>query len=65
MEWFLVEVCSSSWHAAHDRGVPTAASCAELASRYPEISEPIWSWSNRSEEMIGGVDAGSVEVLRQ
>ena len=64
MEWFLAEVCSPAWHAPHDRGVSTAASCAELASRHPELSELIWAWSSRSEEMIGGVDAGSVEVLR-
>jgi 2-haloacid dehalogenase len=64
MEWFLAEVCSPAWHAAHDRGVPIAASCAELASRHPELSELIWAWSSRSEEMIGGVDAGSAEVLR-
>ena len=63
MEWFLAEVCSPAWHAPHDRGVSTAASCAELASRHPELSELIWAWSSRSEEMIGGVDAGSVEVL--
>ena len=41
-----------------------AALCAELASRHPELSELIWAWSSRSEEMIGGVDAGSVEILR-
>jgi 2-haloacid dehalogenase len=64
MEWFLAEVCSPAWHAPHDRGVSTAASCAELATRHPELSELIWAWSSRSEEMIGGVDAGSVEVLR-
>jgi 2-haloacid dehalogenase len=64
MEWFLAEVCSPSWHAPHDPGVPTAASCAELASRHPEFSELIWAWSNRSEDMIGGVDLGSVDVLR-
>jgi 2-haloacid dehalogenase len=65
MERFLEEVCSPSWHAPHDRGVSTAASCAELARRYPEVSELIWAWSRRSEEMIGGVNAGSVEVLRE
>ena len=63
MERFLEEVCSPSWHAPHDRGVSTAATCAELACRYPEFSELIWAWSTRSEEMIGAVDAGSVEVL--
>ena len=64
MELFLAEICSPAWHAPHDRGVSTAASCTELASRHPQYSELIWAWSTRSEEMIGGVDAGSVEVLR-
>ncbi len=64
LELFLSEVCSPAWHAPHDRGESTAASCAQLASRHPELTELIWAWSSRSEEMIGGVDAGSVEVLR-
>jgi len=64
MERFLAEVCSPAWHAPHDQGVSTEASCAELASKYPQMAELIWAWSRRSEEMIGGVDAGSVEVLR-
>jgi 2-haloacid dehalogenase len=64
MERFLEEICSPAWHAPHDRGVSTAATCAELARSYPELSSLIWAWSRRSEEMIGGVDAGSVEVLR-
>lgn len=64
MEWFLAEICSPAWHAPHDRGVSTPASCAQLASMHPELAEFIWAWSKRSEEMIGGVDAGSVEVLR-
>ena len=41
MEWFLAEVCSPEWHSPHDRGVPTAASCLELSSRHPELSELI------------------------
>jgi 2-haloacid dehalogenase len=64
MERFLAEVCSPVWHAPHDRGVSAAASCAELASRYPQFAEQIEAWSSRSEEMIGGVVAGTVEVLR-
>lgn len=64
MEMFLAEICSPAWHAPHDRGVSTVASCAELASSYPQFSELIWAWSTRSEEMIGGVDAGSVKILR-
>jgi 2-haloacid dehalogenase len=64
MERFLAEVCTPAWHAPHDRGVPTAESCAELASAHPELSDLIWAWSTRSEEMVAGADAGSVEVLR-
>ena len=64
MESFLTEICSPAWHSPHDRGVSTAASCAELASRHPQLSDLIWAWSSRSEEMIGGVDTGSVDVLR-
>lgn len=64
MELFLTEICSPAWHAPHDRGVSTAASCAELAAEHPQFAELIWAWSTRSDEMIGGVDAGSVEVLR-
>jgi 2-haloacid dehalogenase len=64
MELFLTEICSPAWHAPHDRGVSTAASCAELASRHPQFSDLISAWSRRSEEMIGDVDAGSVQVLR-
>jgi 2-haloacid dehalogenase len=65
MEWFLAEVCSPAWHAPHDRGVSTASSCADLAASHPELSELIWAWARRSEEMIDGVDAGSEEVLRE
>ncbi|HWF15940.1 MAG TPA: HAD family phosphatase [Acidimicrobiales bacterium] len=64
MERFLEQVCSPSWHAPHDRGVSTPESCTELAGKYPELFELIWAWSTRSEEMIGSVDAESVEVLR-
>jgi 2-haloacid dehalogenase len=64
MERFLSEVCTPEWHAAHDLGVPTAASCAELALRHPQFADQIAAWSIRSEEMIGGVFAGTVEVLQ-
>ncbi len=64
MERFLGEICSPAWHAAHDRGVPTAASCTQLASQHPEFSVQIEAWSSRSEEMIGGALAGTVDVLR-
>ncbi len=63
MERFLGELCTPDWHAPHDVGVPAAASCKALASRHPDRADLIWAWSERSEEMIGGVFAESVEIL--
>ncbi len=65
MERFLADVCTLEWHAAHDLGVPYERSCAALAERHPEQADLIWAWGRRSEEMIGGVVAGSVEILRE
>jgi 2-haloacid dehalogenase len=63
MERFLGEICTLEWHAAHDRGVPMAESCAALAAAHPEYAELINAWSERSEEMIAGPIRGSVEIL--
>jgi 2-haloacid dehalogenase len=65
MEWFLGEVCTLEWHAAHDRGVPMAESCAALAAARPEYAELINAWAERSEEMIAGPIHGSVEILAE
>jgi 2-haloacid dehalogenase len=64
MEKFLAEVCSPEWHDPHDRGEPTATSCAELALRHPEWADLIEAWAERSEEMVAGVIPESVAVLR-
>ena len=63
VEHFLSTVCTPEWHEPHDRGVPTAASCAELAVRHPDSSDLILAWAERGEEMVGGVIAGSIDVL--
>jgi 2-haloacid dehalogenase len=64
MDQFLGEVCTTGWHDPHDRGEPTAKSCAELATRYPEWSDLIRAWAERSEDMVAGPIRESVEVLR-
>jgi 2-haloacid dehalogenase len=64
MNRFLFEVCTLEWHAAHDRGEPVEQSCARLAARYPDSADLIWAWAHRSEEMIAGPIAGTVEILR-
>jgi 2-haloacid dehalogenase len=65
MNRFLDEVCTLSWHDAHDRGKPAELSCAELAALHPEQSEFIWAWTRRSEEMIAGPIPESVELLHE
>jgi 2-haloacid dehalogenase len=65
MEWFLAEICTLEWHAAHDRGVPAADSCAALAATHPEYAELINAWGERSEEMIAGPIPGSVAILEE
>ncbi len=64
MNRFLTEVCTLEWHDAHDRGVPVERSCAELAAAHPEHAELIRAWGRRSEEMIAGPIAGTVNLLR-
>jgi 2-haloacid dehalogenase len=65
MEMFLRDVCTMEWHAAHDRGVPLAQSCAALAASHPEHAELIRAWGERSEEMIAGPIQGTVEILEE
>jgi 2-haloacid dehalogenase len=63
MERFLAEVCTPEWHAPHDRGVSTVESCADLATRHPELADRIWAWANRSEEMVAGEIPGTADVV--
>jgi 2-haloacid dehalogenase len=65
MERFLAEVCTLEWHAAHDRGIPMAESCAALAIAQPECADLINAWCARSEEMIAGPIEGTVEILKE
>ncbi|HEX5193884.1 MAG TPA: HAD family phosphatase [Solirubrobacteraceae bacterium] len=63
MEAFLHDVCTMQWHAAHDRGVPFAQSCAALAAVHPQQAELIQAWGTRSEEMVAGQIDGTVQIL--
>jgi len=63
MERFLAEVCTESWHQRHDAGVDHVASCRALAAHHPEQADLILAWSERSEEMVGGVFEDMVALL--
>jgi 2-haloacid dehalogenase len=65
MEDFLARICTLEWHAAHDRGVPFAQSCAALAAIHPEHAALIHAWGERSEEMIAGEIEGTVAILKE
>jgi 2-haloacid dehalogenase len=65
MERFLTEVCSREWHEDNDRGVRYAESCAALAARFPNYASEIHMWGERTEEMIVGTIAGTVEILAE
>jgi 2-haloacid dehalogenase len=65
MEWFLEHICTATWHMAHDQGSPMAPSCAELARHHPEWAVEITAWSDRSEEMVGGIMDDAISVLAE
>ncbi|HET9103853.1 MAG TPA: HAD family phosphatase [Solirubrobacteraceae bacterium] len=66
MERFLAEVCTLDWHVANDLGGrPVRENCAELARRHPEHAEAIIAWGERSEDMVGGVIEGTVQILAE
>jgi 2-haloacid dehalogenase len=65
MEAFLTRICTMEWHAAHDRGVPFAESCAALAAAHPDHAALIHAWGERSEEMLAGQIDGSVVILEE
>ena len=65
MEWFLAEVCSPAWQFPTTGASRPWRHVPSSSPAVPKFSELIWAWSTRSEEMIGGVDAGSVEILRE
>ncbi len=63
-DWFLSEVCTLEWHAAHDRGVGYAENARPLLERHPERAAAIRAWSERGEEMERGEIPAGVAALR-
>lgn len=63
MEHFLTNVCTPAWHAEQDLGRSVVEACTALAAQHPEHAPFVLAWAERSEEMIGGVIAGSVALL--
>jgi 2-haloacid dehalogenase len=64
-EYFLGSICTPSWHRAHDLGADTQESCRELARLHPDYADLIMAWSERSEDMIGGVLDDTAGILAE
>ena len=65
MERFLSEVCTPEWHAQHDLGVSYEDTIPALVAAHPEWADEIRAWSERFDEMYGGVFDGTVDLLRE
>jgi FMN phosphatase YigB (HAD superfamily) len=53
-DWFLANVCTMRWHAAHDAGVSFAQNRVPLLARFPEHEAAIVAWEARWWEMFSG-----------
>lgn len=53
-DWFLANVCTPSWHARHDAGVPFAENRLPLIAQYPDFEPAIVAWRERWWEMFAG-----------
>lgn len=64
-EWFLDNICNSSWNLQMDGGKPFAVGIAELQAQYPEWREAIAIYHSRWIEMIRGEVDGTAAVVRR
>lgn len=62
-ERFLTEVCNHDWNIQMDAGRPWADGIAELVERHPEQAHLIRAYRERWEEMLGGPNPGTVDIL--
>jgi 2-haloacid dehalogenase len=63
MEYFLANVCTSSWNSQQDAGRTFAEGCATLKLLYPNHAAYIDAWFLRHDEMLAGHIPGTVEIL--
>jgi len=61
-EWFLNNVCTLSWHKAHDLGTPFTENADRLVAEFPDHEALIRAWGDRWLETIGGRIDGSIAL---
>ena len=65
MEWFLENICTSSWNAEQDAGRPFEEAVRLLVEEHPDHEQHIRAYQERWDEMLGGVIEGTREVLSE
>lgn len=65
MERFLAEVATSEWNRELDGGRPFAEAIAQLQLEHPEHKDLIAAYWDRWPEMLGEVNAETVEIVRE
>ncbi len=63
VDWFLTEVCNSTWNVEQDAGRPFDLAARILIDEFPEQAENIRAYYGRWDEMLGGEIKGTVELL--
>lgn len=62
-QFFLTQVCNSTWNAQQDLGRSWEAAEREAKQRFPEWSEAISLYRTRWDEMVSGPVPGGFELL--
>ncbi|WP_298335312.1 HAD family phosphatase [Ferrimicrobium sp.] len=65
MERFLEQVCTPTWHAQLDRGVPFSIASQALLTANPGLAGPIHAYHDRFPEMWGPVSHQMVALLHR
>lgn len=61
--FFLSNVCTMAWHAAHDAGEPMRENARDLIAAWPRYADAIRAWDLRWADMFDGYVAGTEGLL--
>lgn len=64
MERFLAETVSMEWNREIDRGRSFQEAIDELKTKHPDRADLIQAYKDRWPEMLGAVDAGTAQIIR-
>ena len=64
IEFFLNNICTAEWNAQQDAGRTFRDGVTLLQKQHPHYIDLIAAYETRWEEMLGGADEATVEILR-